>query len=170
MKNALSDRSLLRNIQYVRVLDDELSRYGQAPPSFKSSKLGQQVQDVVKFARQQAVKNAGELAMERYQRNLDELDEHLRNGEKILIDITNALRNKLDEKLKGGQVSKADAKIFGVVNQMRSTSSGHSTVSIGATSLASIARSLSPRVGGKKVTHELFTSRSRSGRAAGVAA
>ncbi len=115
VENALSDRILLRNIEYVRVLDDELSRYGQAPASFKSSKLGQQVQDVVKFARQQAVKQAGELAMQRYQRNLDELDEHLRNGEKILIDITNALRNKLDEKLKGGQVSKAESKIFGVV-------------------------------------------------------
>ncbi|MBX3181166.1 MAG: hypothetical protein KIT72_15205 [Polyangiaceae bacterium] len=115
VENALSDRQLLRNIEYVRVLDEELVRYGQAPAGFKNSKIGKQVQDVVKFARQQAVKQAGELAMQRYQRNLDELDEHLRNGEKILIDITNALRNKLDERLKGGQVSKADSKIFGVV-------------------------------------------------------
>ncbi len=115
VENALSDRQLLRNIEYVRVLDEELVRYGQAPAGFKNSKIGKQVQDVVKFARQQAVKHAGELAMQRYQRNLDELDEHLRNGEKILIDITNALRNKLDERLKGGQVSKAESKIFGVV-------------------------------------------------------
>ena len=61
------------------------------------------------------MRRAGELAQQRYQRNLDELDEHLRNGEKILIDITAAQRNLLDEKLKKGQVSAAEAKIFGVV-------------------------------------------------------
>lgn len=115
VENALSDRTLLRNIEYVRVIDEEGARYKQSPASFRNSKLGQQVRDVLKLQRELAVKNAGELARSRYQRNLDELDENLRNGEKILIDITNALRNKLDEKMKAGQVSKAESKIFGVV-------------------------------------------------------
>ena len=53
--------------------------------------------------------------MSRYQRNVDELNEHLRNGEKILIDITAAQRNLLDEKISKGQVSKAESKIYGVV-------------------------------------------------------
>jgi len=34
--------------------------------------------------------------MGRYQRNLDDLNEQLRNGQKILIDITAAQRNQLD--------------------------------------------------------------------------
>ena len=63
-----------------------------------------------------AVRQAGELALSRYQRNVDELNEHLRDGEKILIDITAAQRNLLDQKLKEGQVSVADSKIYGVVN------------------------------------------------------
>ena len=46
----------------------------------------------------------------------DEIDEHVRNGEKILIDITAAQRNLLDQKLKSGQVSKADSQLYGVVN------------------------------------------------------
>jgi len=113
---ALSDRLLLRNIEYVRILNEEMVRFQKAPPSFKDSALGGQVKDSLKLARDLAVRSAGELAMSRYQRNVDELNEHLRNGEKILIDITAAQRNLLDEKLKTGQVSKADAKIYGVVN------------------------------------------------------
>ena len=115
VENALSDRQLLRNIEYVRVLDEEMGRYRKSPPSFRSSALGQQVEDSLKLARDLAVRQAGELALSRYQRNVDELNEHLRNGEKILIDITAAQRNLLDEKIAKGQVSKAESKIYGVV-------------------------------------------------------
>ena len=112
---ALSDRQLLRNIEYVKVLDDETARYRKSPPDFRASGLGQQVEDSLKLARDLAVRQAGELALSRYQRNVDELSEHLRNGEKILIDITAAQRNLLDQKLQQGQVSKAESKIYGVV-------------------------------------------------------
>jgi tetratricopeptide (TPR) repeat protein len=115
VEGALSDRQLLRNIEYVRVLDEEMGRYRKSPPAFRSSALGQQVEDSLKLARDLAVRQAGELALSRYQRNVDELGEHLRNGEKILIDITAAQRNLLDEKIQKGQVSKAEAKIYGVV-------------------------------------------------------
>lgn len=115
VENALSDRSLLRNIEYVKVLDEENARFKSAPPQFQSSGLGKQVQDALKFARDAAVQTAAKLARSRYRRNLDDLDEHLRNGDKILIDITAAQRNLLDEKLQQGQVSKAESKVYGVV-------------------------------------------------------
>lgn len=115
VENSMSDRQLLRNIEYVRVLDDEINRFKSTPATFRTSGLGEQIQDAVKFAREIAVKNAGELAMQRYQRYLDELNEHLRNGDKLLIDITAASRNLLDEALQSGQVSKAESKIYGVV-------------------------------------------------------
>lgn len=115
VENALSDRQVLRNIEYVKVLDDEKERFTHAPPQFQSSGLGKQVQEALQFARDLAVQNAGKLAKSRYIRNLDDLDEHLRNGEKILIDITAAQRNLLDEKLQQGRVSVAESKIFGVV-------------------------------------------------------
>jgi hypothetical protein len=113
---SLSDRQLLRNIEYVRLLDDELARFKKSPPTFRHSSLGSQVQDALKLARDLAVRRTGELALQRYQRNLDELNEHLRNGEKILIDITAAKRNLLDEAIKKDQVTAEEAKIFGVVN------------------------------------------------------
>jgi hypothetical protein len=112
---ALSDRQLLRNIDYVRLLEEEEKRFKKAPSSFQSSGLGQQVGDALKLARDLAVRQAGELAIQRYRRNVDELNEHMRNGEKILIDITAAQRNILDTKIQTGQVSKAESKIYGVV-------------------------------------------------------
>jgi hypothetical protein len=116
VESALSDRQLLRNIEYVRLLEDEQGRFKKAPSSFKSSALGQQVSDALKLARELAVRRAGELAMQRYQRMLDELNEHLRNGEKILIDITAAERNLLDEAIKKDQVTQEEGMEFGVVN------------------------------------------------------
>ncbi len=112
---ALSDRQLLRNIDYVKLLEEEEKRFKKSPSDFQSSGLGMEVSDALKLARDLAVRQAGELALGRYQRYVDELNEHLRNGEKILIDITAAQRNLLDEKIQTNQVSKAEAKIYGVV-------------------------------------------------------
>jgi hypothetical protein len=112
---ALSDRQLLRNIDYVKLLEEEEKRFKKSPSDFQSSGLGMEVADALKLARDLAVRQAGELALQRYQRYVDELNEHLRNGEKILIDITAAQRNLLDEKIQTNQVSKAEAKIYGVV-------------------------------------------------------
>jgi tetratricopeptide (TPR) repeat protein len=116
VKAALSDRQLLRNIGYVEFLEKEENHFKEAPPGFKSSSVGGYVDAKIKESRATAVKNAGDLAKQRYQRYVDEMGEHLRNGEKILIDITAAQRNLLDQAIKEGQVSAVDAQTFGVVN------------------------------------------------------
>ena len=110
VQNALSDRQLLRNLGYVAALDKETNRLKAAPTAFKKSTLGGDVEDAVKLARDIAVRNAGQLAKDRYQRNLDELSSHLRDSAKILIDITAAQRNELDQAIAGGQVTQADSK------------------------------------------------------------
>jgi hypothetical protein len=115
VENALSDRQLLRNLEYVRVLDEEEARFKKAPATFRNSSLGGDVVDALGLARDLAIRNAGALARERYQRNLDELNEHLRNASKILIDITAAERNKLDQEVVSGQLTKEEAQTYGVV-------------------------------------------------------
>ncbi len=110
VENALSDRQLLRNLEYVAALDKENARFKAAPPSFQTSTLGGDVKDALALARDIAVRNAGQLAKDRYQRNLDELNEHLRDSAKILIDITAAQRNQLDQAIAGGQVTAAESK------------------------------------------------------------
>ncbi len=110
VKNALSDRQLLRNLEYVRLLDEESKRFDKAPNSFKGSKVADMVKDSVHDARELAIRNAGDLAKARYERNLSDLNEQLRNGQKILIDITAAQRNQLDQAIQGAQVSVEESK------------------------------------------------------------
>jgi hypothetical protein len=110
VKTSLSDRQLLRNLEYVRVLDEETKRFDKAPGSFKSSKVADMVKDSVHDARELAIRNAGDLAKGRYERNLAELNEQLRNGQKILIDITAAQRNQLDQAIQGAQVTVEESK------------------------------------------------------------
>lgn len=116
VENSLSDRQLLRNIEYVRMLEDEEKTFKSAPPAFRNSPLGGDVQDALDFAKDLAVRNAGTLARSRYQRTLDELNENLRDSAKILIDVTAAQRNKLEQTVQAGQVSRAESKIYGIVN------------------------------------------------------
>lgn len=116
VEDSLSDRQLLRNIEYVKQLDEELVHFNKAAGRFRTSGIGQFIKDRLAEARQIAVKNAGDLAKSRYRRFVSELDEHVNNGEKILIDITAAQRNLLDDALKQGQVTTAESKIYGVVN------------------------------------------------------
>jgi hypothetical protein len=116
VETALSDRQLLRNIEYVQFLEKEQKRFEASPASFQQSSVGTYVREKIHEGRSKGVSKAGELALQRYQRYVDEMGEHLRNGEKILIDIVAAQRNLLDVAIKQGQVSETEAKIFGVVN------------------------------------------------------
>lgn len=116
VESALSDRELLRNVAYVNDLEKEQKHFKASPAAFQSSGVGQYIDTKTTEARARAVKKAGALAKARYQRYVDEMGEHLRNGEKILIDITAAQRNLLDQALKEGQVSATESRIFGVVN------------------------------------------------------
>jgi hypothetical protein len=115
IEGALSDRQLLRNLEYVKVLDAESERLKKAPPTLRSADVGMKMDEDIKLARELAVKRTGELARARFQRAVSEMEEHLRNGEKILIDIVAAQRNLLDKELKAGQVTTAQAMEFGVV-------------------------------------------------------
>jgi hypothetical protein len=110
VKTSLSDRQLLRNLEYVRLLDEEDGRFKKSPNKFKGAKVADLVKDSIHDARELAVRNAGDLARGRYERNLADLNEQLRNGQKILIDITAAQRNQLDQALADQQVSAEESK------------------------------------------------------------
>jgi tetratricopeptide (TPR) repeat protein len=111
---ALSDRELLRNLEYVRVLDEEEARFKKAPASFKNSPVGNDVTDAVSLARDLAIRGTGQLARARYRRNLDELNEHLRDASKILVDIVAAERDILEHGVVTGKQSKSKSVTFAV--------------------------------------------------------
>jgi hypothetical protein len=107
---SLSDRQLLRTLRYVDVLDDEAARFKRSSTAFQESKVGSSIKDSLHDAREFAVRSAGELAKGRYQRNLDELTEHLRNSTKISIDVIQAMRSQLDQALVGSQVTAQESE------------------------------------------------------------
>src|SRR5207247_394775 len=76
---------------------------------------GALVEDNVNIAKADAIRKTGELARKRYKRNITELDEHLRSAQKIIVDITNAQRKKLDEEIEAGKWTGEDAFQFGRV-------------------------------------------------------
>jgi tetratricopeptide (TPR) repeat protein len=83
VEHSLSDRQLLRHLEYIRGLDEEGARLRKAPAEFRDTPLGDDVADAVSLARDIAVRNAGALARERCQRALDELKEHLRDARNL---------------------------------------------------------------------------------------
>ena len=110
VKTSLSDRQLLRNLEYVRLLDEEEGRFKKSPGSFKGAKVADLVKDSIHDARELAIRNAGDLARARYERNLKDLEENLRNGTKILVDVTAAQRHMLDQEIEKGLVTPEESK------------------------------------------------------------
>ena len=106
---ALGDRQFLRHLQYVVVLEDELKRLAKAPPAFRDSALGSHVKDAAQLARDIAIRNAAELARDRLKRQLEELNEHLRDNVKLLVGAMAGQRGGLDPSLVPWRVPARDA-------------------------------------------------------------
>jgi hypothetical protein len=93
---ALRERRTLRSMDYVHVIEAEVMRLEAQPKSLRASPLGQHVQNALGLARARAVAEAVDLALQRYQSMLDELDKQLQNAEKLLIDIVASRRNSAE--------------------------------------------------------------------------
>lgn len=104
VSSALSDRTLLRNIEYVNVLEAEERRLQQMSAAFRNSSLGARVLQDISVAKSFAIDQAGDLARGRYQRLLDELQDLQNQSTAILIEILNGRRGNLSAQLAGEQV------------------------------------------------------------------
>jgi tetratricopeptide (TPR) repeat protein len=110
IRTALSDRTLLRNLDYVDVLSAEEARLQSMPSGFKSSSVGERIVQDIGIAKGIAIENAGDLAHRRYQRFLEELQDLLNQATRIEIEILNAIRGQLSAELQGAQVANAPGR------------------------------------------------------------
>ena len=108
VETALGDRTLLRNIEYVTILENEERRLAQMPTAFRTSSLGARVVQDISVAKSFAIDQAGDLARGRYQRLLDELQDLQNQTTAILIEILNARRGQLSAQIAGEQVRDAN--------------------------------------------------------------
>jgi outer membrane protein assembly factor BamD (BamD/ComL family) len=115
VQSALSDRTLLRNIEYVNVLESEERRLAQMPQAFRNSTLGARVLQDISVAKSFATDQAGDLARGRYQRLLDELQDLQNQSTAILIEILNARRGQLSAQIAGEQVRDVNSAAARVV-------------------------------------------------------
>jgi tetratricopeptide (TPR) repeat protein len=110
INTALSDRTLLRYLEYVEVLEAEEARLTNMPQGFRSSSVGNRILQDIGLAKGVAIENAGNLARMRYERFLEELQELLNQATRVEIEILNAIRGQLSAELQGGQVTNAPGR------------------------------------------------------------
>ncbi len=96
---ALSDRTLLRHIEYVRVLETEERRLSEAPAEFQNSSLGARILQDVAVAKSFAVDQTGDLARGRYTRLIDELADLSNQVDTVELEIATFQRGQLDQEM-----------------------------------------------------------------------
>ena len=74
---AVSDRELLRHLEYVRALDAEVQLLAKSPEAFRTGPVGLDLSDRLDDARTLALRTAGDLTRKRVARTLAELRLHL---------------------------------------------------------------------------------------------
>ncbi len=97
VSSALSDRTLLRHLEYVRVLDDELARLEASPEPIRASPLGDRMRADLGVTRAFAVDRGGDLVRARFDRLLTELDELMSQMDTVEVEMLRVRREGLTE-------------------------------------------------------------------------
>lgn len=117
VKHALDDRTVLRNLEYVKLLEKEEERLNRMPPAFKNSDVGARILQDISVARSVAIDNTGELARSRYQRLLKEIQQLFNDASKIEIEVLSAKRGELRAEIASEQVTVVPTKKMGKVEE-----------------------------------------------------
>lgn len=104
VSTALSDRTLLRNLEYVRVLDAEDRRLNETPSEFQNSPLGDRIRQDILVARSFAVDQTGDLARNRYNRLIEELGELQTQADTIELELATAMRGNISQEMQDQMV------------------------------------------------------------------
>jgi len=103
MKGALGDRTLLRNLDYVELLNSEEDKLKKMPSAFVNSGAGIRIQQDINTAKTVAIDNTGNLVRARYERLLSEIHDFMNQGTRVEIEILKALRGELDIEISAEQ-------------------------------------------------------------------
>ncbi len=105
--SSLSDRTLLRNLEYVRLLEAEEARLNQSPDEFKNSSLGGRILQDIFVAKSFAVDQTGDLARGRYNRLIEELSELMNQVDTVELEIATYTRGQLSQEMQQQQTEVA---------------------------------------------------------------
>lgn len=94
---ALSDRTILRHLEYHKMLDDESKRLNASPAEFKNSSLGARIDQDILLAKSFAVDQAGDLAKNRFNRLIEELRLLMQRVDEIDVEVSRGTRDGLTQ-------------------------------------------------------------------------
>ncbi len=103
----LSDRTLLRHLEYVRLLEAEEARLNQAADEFRNSSLGSRILQDIFVAKSFAIDQTGDLARGRYNRLIDELGELMNQVDTVELEIATFQRGQLSQEMQEQQTEVA---------------------------------------------------------------
>lgn len=107
VSSALSDRTLLRHLEYVRLLEAEEARLNQSPQEFQGSSLGSRILQDIFVAKSFAVDQTGDLARGRYNRLINELLELMNQVDTVELEIATYQRGQLSQEMQEQQTQVA---------------------------------------------------------------
>jgi tetratricopeptide (TPR) repeat protein len=102
---ALNDRSLLKNIEWVNELDRELKAIDKADPAWKSTAVAGNILQDLTLQKSLAANDAGQLARNRLQRLVAEIQDLTKQAIKIEYETLNGLKGALTAGVAGEQAA-----------------------------------------------------------------
>ncbi|MDH5492367.1 MAG: hypothetical protein OEY14_10475, partial [Myxococcales bacterium] len=100
VSSALSDRTLLRQLEYVTILEGEQTRLAQAPAELRNSSLGGRIEQDIAVAKSFAIDQAGDMARGRYNRLIDELMDYSNQMDTIELEVLTYQRGQLGQEMR----------------------------------------------------------------------
>jgi tetratricopeptide (TPR) repeat protein len=105
VSTALSDRTVLRHLEYVKQLDEEDDRLKKAPSAFKSSTVGARIMQDTALAKSFAIEQTGNLARGRYERLTNELQDFMNQIDAVDLEVATFERGQLSQEMQAQQVT-----------------------------------------------------------------
>lgn len=102
---ALSDRTVLRHLEYVKLLDSEEERLKKAPAPFKNSSVGARILQDIALAKSFAIDQTGDLARGRYTRLIEELQDLMNQIDAVDLEIATYERGQLSQEMQQQQIT-----------------------------------------------------------------
>jgi FtsZ-binding cell division protein ZapB len=105
VSSALSDRTVLRHLEYVKQLDEEDDRLKNSPPAFKSSSVGSRIMQDTALAKSFAIEQTGNLARGRYERLNAELQDFMNQIDAVDLEVATFERGQLSQEMQDQQIT-----------------------------------------------------------------
>ncbi|MFB6374172.1 MAG: hypothetical protein ABEN55_13910 [Bradymonadaceae bacterium] len=107
IRAAVDDKEVRAKFRLVKLIDKETKKLKSMPSSWKDSALAGTLTQEASLARSFAVDEAGKLARQRLKRRLDRLKNLINQKERILVEVAQAEKGRIESDIKAGMEVKS---------------------------------------------------------------